>query len=241
MQQQQSPRRPNRHQVKGVKFVRETASQANPEDLTRMDTSQEAVKVHPGGRARKVWKDLGATREVAFDGRRLQEPKMVRSVSTTTITDQPVTRPVVQGHEYHLDYDGAAFAENILFSHLSRHDVFQRARLHLAFFRFNKDLSIDLNSYVAGRIYLTSSGLPGDDDELERVYYRFCSEKGLNRELVEKDLANVKAELSSKNLAHKNSARKNFEEFHGLRTHRDQGSRSQTAPPAGCDPECVIL
>lgn len=194
-----------------------------------------------------------------FNGKTYNVAKLITSKATNTeaITPQVAEKPTVisrvgkptyakitKGAQINLNYDDASMREKIQMAYLSKNDVFERVRLQLAFFRRERDININLMSYVSNKIYLINSGVAANDEEhLERLYFRFCEEKGLTREEVENDLKHTEYAIRTKRLNYLNAARKNFFEFYNTDYSRSKVivKMPHAIPKGRCDPELCTL
>lgn len=167
-------------------------------------------------------------------------------VASQVVTTQPAGRACCRGAEkcaVHLDYDSREFRDKISMSNFSRNEVYERARLQLAFFRHERDANVDLKSYVSNKIFLVNSGVPADDDgELERLFFKFGEERGLDRGAIEEDLVNTGNAIRERRLNQQNVARRNFYEYYGAGRCNTQNRRPYGLPQGRCDPEqCTML
>lgn len=198
--------------------------------------------------------DGGEFTIVQFNGKRMIQPKVHASIATSTsdnvaqahaVTAQKPSYAQAVGCKINLDYNSDEFKDKIAASALSRNDVFERARLQLSFFRYERDINVNLMSYVSNKIYMINAGIAAQDDSrLEHLYFKFCEEKGLTRKEIEDDLINTSHAIRTKRLNYLNAAKKNFFEFYGTDNSRSRVivSRPHTAPPGRCDPEeCILM
>lgn len=198
--------------------------------------------------------DEGEFTVVKFNGRKMIRPKIRTSIATSTEpcvvnthTDEVKQKSYAQavGCNIGLDYNSDDFKDKIAISAFSRNDVFERARLQLSFFRYERDINVNLMSYVSNKIYMINAGIAAQDDSrLEYLYFKFCEEKGLTRKEIEDDLINTSHAIRTKRLNYLNAARKNFFEFYGTDPSRSKVIvRQPHTPPLGrCDPtECILM
>lgn len=159
-------------------------------------------------------------------------------------TPKPTYAKVVKGATINLNYESDDFKDKISMSNFSKNDVFERARLQLAFFRHERDVNVNLMSYVSNKIYLINSGVAAsNENDLERLYFKFCEEKGLSIEEVKMDLKNTENAIRTKRLNYLNAARKSFFEFYCTDRSRSDVIVKQphNVSIGRCDPELCTL
>lgn len=247
---------------KSDEFVAEAS--CNEEENTSNSDSESVVEsgvfseieaeVHPQA-------DEGFKTVRYFNGKRYDVDKLVTSKAINTDlscelrspptlierieekSERPTYAKVV-GKNINLNYNDSGLREKIEMSYLSRNDVFERVRLQLAFFRQERNVNVNLMSYVSNKIYLINSGVAANDDKhLENLYFRFCEAKGLNTEEIQNDLKNTEYAIRTKRLNYLNAAKKNFFEFYGTDYSRSKVTimKPHAIPSGRCDPECCIL
>lgn len=143
-----------------------------------------------------------------------------------------------------LNYNSDEFSDKIAMSYLSRNDVFERVRLQLAFFRHEKDVNVNLMSYVSNKMFLINSGVAAHNDEhLERLYFKFCEEKGLKSEEISRDLKNTEYAIRTKRLNYLTAAKRNFFEFYSTDYSRSKVivKSPHILQDGRCDPETCML
>lgn len=179
-------------------------------------------------------------RTVTFDNQKRTEAIQKSSKSTNTEPataeekiEENIMQPTPNTQRYNcvpMDYK----RENniLLLAHLSKPEVYDRARMVLAYLRYHKDTHLDGHTYVSLCSKLRSQGFPKNDDELHKVYVEFGASQGFAPEDIEEDLRVYRRYVENKHVSYINSVARNHDRYTGGR------STIGTCDP---DPNCCIL